>query len=133
MKDVYNGVYYAVPLLEHYPIGQDILSRCDMSQKSEDIYRFLKTESDKAGIKCEIDIIRSPIMQQIRSSMVIYGLLALNYGDIEKGIDIIEKVKHREMLPLKVDEENQEIIIRDGKEYRKYKFDEVIFVEDFFP
>lgn len=133
MKDVYNGVYFTPTLLTDVEPANEILSRCDMSQKPERIYEFLRRESDKAGIRPELEIFRSKTMKALRYSRVIYGLLMLNYGDIEDGIKQIETIKSREYLPLKIDKENKKVIINDEGTIREYDFNEVIFVEDFFP
>ena len=73
-------------------------------KKTKKIYEFLKTESKKAGIKPEIFIIRSKTMENISYSRAIYGLLMLNYGDIEEGIKFCRKFIYEDHLPMYIDE-----------------------------
>lgn len=133
MENVYNGVYFTPTLLADVDKANEILARCDMTQKTERIYEFLKIESKKAGIRPEIFIFRSKTMETIRYSRVIYGLLMLNYGDIEEGIEFCRKFIYKDNLPIYIDKKNQKVIIHDEGTDREYDFSEVIFVEDFLP
>lgn len=129
----FGSIYFCPKYIEDMAVGNLVAKTVDTSMSPGEIMLYIHEECEKIGIKYDLYILEdkdrflnlSKTMRELRHGRAIYGLLAIQYGKVQEGIDLINSARVSDIV--EIDEKNRLIMIKDGNAIIKYGFGEKIF------